>query len=72
MVYDTYSSFDNLGFDKKKLLLDDQFSSFVYSVYHIEIEETKWLGGVERSIILLNYGAYWLREIHPPVFKKVT
>ena len=57
MVYDTYSSFDNLGFDKKKLLLDDQFSSFVYSVYHIEIEETKWLGGVERSIILLNYGA---------------
>ena len=29
-------SFDNLGLDKKKLLLDDQFSSFVYihSIYY--------------------------------------
>jgi hypothetical protein len=26
-------------------------------VYHIELDETKWLGGVEESIILLNYGA---------------
>ena len=30
MGYDTSSSFDNLGLDKKKLLWTDQFSSFVY------------------------------------------
>ena len=27
-----------------------------YRVYHIEMDETKWLWGVEGSIILLNYG----------------
>ena len=27
------------------------------------MDETKWLWGVEGSIILLNYGAYWLQEI---------
>ena len=48
-----------------------------YRVYHIEMDETKWLRGIERSIILLNYGAQWLREIwtfefHPQAFKKVT
>ena len=28
-----------------------------YRVYHIELVKTKWLWGVEGSIILLNYGA---------------
>ena len=28
-----------------------------YRVYHIEMDETKWLWRVEESIILLNYGA---------------
>ena len=28
-----------------------------YRVYHIEMDETKWLWGVEGSIILLNHGA---------------
>jgi hypothetical protein len=49
----------------------------IYRVYHIELVQTKWLWGVEGSIILLNYGASWLQEIwkfefHQPVFKKVT
>ena len=48
-----------------------------YKVYHIEMDETKWFLGIERSIILLNYGAQWLWEIwtfesQPPVFKKLT
>ena len=48
-----------------------------YRVYHIEMDETKWLWGIERSIILLNYGAQWIWEIwtfefHPSVFKKLT
>ena len=29
----------------------------MYRVYHIEMDETKWLWGVEGEIILLNYGA---------------
>jgi D-hexose-6-phosphate mutarotase len=29
-----------------------------YRVYHIEMDETIWLGGVERSIILLNYSGF--------------
>ena len=29
----------------------------LYRVYHIEMDETKWLRGVERLIILLNYSA---------------
>ena len=28
-----------------------------YRVYHIEMDETKWLWGIEGPIILLNYGA---------------
>ena len=28
----------------------------LYRVYHIEMDETKWLWGVEGPIILLNYG----------------
>ena len=48
-----------------------------YRVYHIEMDETKWLWGREKFIILLNYGAQWLWEIwtfefQPPVFKKLT
>ena len=27
-----------------------------YKVYHIEMDETKWLWRVERSIILMTYG----------------
>ena len=30
---------------------------FECRVYHIEMDETKWLWGVEGSIILLNYGS---------------
>ena len=48
-----------------------------YRVYHIELVVTKWLWGVEGSIILLNYGAQWLPEIwkfefYQPVFKRVA
>ena len=28
----------------------------LYRVYHIEMDETKWLWRVEESMILLNYG----------------
>ena len=45
-------------------------------VYHIEMDKTKWLKRVERPIVLLNYGAWWLQEdfltfeFYQPVFKK--
>ena len=50
--------------------------TYIYWVYHIEMDETKWLWVIERSIISLNYGAQWLQEIwifefHPPVIKKL-
>ena len=32
MRYDTFSSFDNLDRNKMKLLWDDQFSTFDYSL----------------------------------------
>ena len=49
----------------------------MYRVFHIEMYETKWLLGVEGAMILLNFGAYELKEVctfefHQPVFKKVT
>ena len=31
------------------------FDKVAYRVYHIEMDETKWLRGVEELIILLNY-----------------
>ena len=34
-----------------------------YRVYHSEMDETKWPWGIERSIVLFNYGAQWLQEI---------
>ena len=33
-----------------------------YRVSHIEMNETKWLWGVKKSIILLDYGPNWLQE----------
>ena len=39
-------------------LLNCQFvNQECYGVYHIALVQTKWLCGVEGSIILLNYGA---------------
>ena len=54
-----------------------QLPSPIYRVYHIEMVETKWLWGLEESIILLNYDAQWLQEVwtfefYQPVFIKVT
>ena len=35
MEYDTSSSFDNLDLDKKKLIWDNQFSSFDYTCLYV-------------------------------------
>ena len=48
-----------------------------YRVSHSEECKVNQLWGIERSIILLNYGAKWLQELinfefHESVFKKVT
>ena len=40
MGYDTSSSFDNLGLDKKKLLWDDQFSSFDYIYFFVNFDDS--------------------------------
>ena len=67
--------YKGLKSDKNKLTWSDftTYSKTIYRVYHIEMDKTKWLWGIERSIILLNYGAQWLQEIwtfefHSPVF----
>ena len=61
-------------FENDVLLIE--IENYFYRVYHIEMDETKWLSGIERSIILLHYGAQWLWEIwtfefQPSVFKKL-
>ena len=40
-----------------------EYMNFTYRVYHIEMDEIKWLLGIEQSIILLDYGAQWLQEV---------
>ena len=46
-------------YDSKSYIVthNTEYSVHKYRVYHIEMDETKWLWGVEGSIILLNYGA---------------
>ena len=63
--------------NKVHVLWESHSRPVTYRVFHIEMDETKWLWGIERSIILLNLGAQWLQEIwtfefHPPIFKELT
>ena len=45
---------------KTKQFKENQYNQDIptnFRVYHIEMDETKWLWWIEGSIILLNYGA---------------
>ena len=46
-----------------KLIADILGMPTYYRVYHIEMDETKWLWGVEGLILLLNYGVSWFQEV---------
>ena len=75
MGYDTFSSFDNFDLDKKKLLSDDQFTSFVYnwtsysqagSILGMMEAEAEFLEGIKYNIFFLRqFADIWTLKAMP-------